>query len=70
MRKTLIKSTHTHTHTHSLTPSVTGDSQHASAVSDVADVLVSVDYANDDVEWLNGSGGGDVLDTVLASALA
>ena len=50
-----------------VTPSVPVVSQHASAVSDVADVIVSVDYANDDVEWLNGS---DVLDTVLASALA
>ncbi len=39
-----------------VTPYVTIVSQHASAVSDVADVIVSVDYACDDVEWLDSIG--------------
>ena len=51
-------------------PVVTTVSQHASAVSDVAGVIVSDDYASEDVEWLDSIGGSDFLDTVLASALA
>ncbi len=53
-----------------VTPAVTSVSQHASAVSDAADVIVSVDYASEDVEWLDSIGGSDFLDSVLASALA
>ncbi len=53
-----------------VTPAVIIVSQHASAVSDVADVIVSDDYASDDVEWLDSIGGSEFLDSVLASALA
>ena len=49
-----------------VTPAVPAVSQHASAVSDVADVIVSDDYASDDVEWLDSIRGSEFLDTVLA----